>query len=134
MHPLAADGLLNTHSLRRGKQASNCATYGVNGIIKRPTSQQWQCRFKLPTGQWHVATTGTDQVEQAKQQAILIYETIRVRIALDLSAKTKTFKMLALEEMENMRQLMENKQGKRTYQDYAFAINRDFPLARNQVE
>ena len=97
---------------------------GELSLIKRTSSQQWQCRFKLPTGQWHVATTGTDQVEQAKQQAILIYETIRVRIALDLSAKTKTFKMLALEELENMRQLMENKQGKRTYQDYAFAINK----------
>lgn len=93
-------------------------------LIKRPNSRQWQCRFKLSTGQWHVATTGSDQIEQAKQQAVVIYETIRARIALDLSANTKTFKMLALEELANMRKLVENKTGKCTYKDYTFAINK----------
>lgn len=61
---------------------------GELALIKRPNSQQWQCRFKLPTGQWNVASTGTENIEQAKQQAIVIYETMRARIALDLFAKT----------------------------------------------
>ena len=92
-------------------------------LIKRPNSQQWQCRFKLVTGQWHVASTGTDQIEEAKQQAILIYETIRTRVELGLAPQTKTFKQVAEAELDNMRQEREKKQGKKAYRDYAATIN-----------
>lgn len=29
-------------------------------LFKRPKSHQWQCRFKLPNGQWHAASTATE--------------------------------------------------------------------------
>ena len=29
-------------------------------LYKRPNSYQWQCRFKLATGTWHSASTGSD--------------------------------------------------------------------------
>jgi len=35
-------------------------------VHKRPGSSQWQCRFKLANNKWHNATTGTDNIEQAK--------------------------------------------------------------------
>ena len=35
----------------------------LNGLLtlyRRPTSHQWQCRFKLSTGAWHSASTGDE--------------------------------------------------------------------------
>ena len=39
-------------------------------LYKRPHSHQWQCRFKLATGAWHSASTGSDQLAEATTQAI----------------------------------------------------------------
>jgi hypothetical protein len=38
---------------------------GLLTLYKRPNSHQWQCRFKLSTGAWHSASTGSDQVADA---------------------------------------------------------------------
>jgi len=93
-------------------------------LFKRPKSQQWQCRFKLPTGQWHVASTATEDLDVAQTQAISIYETVKIKISAGLAVTTKTFKQVALDEIANMAQAVHNKTGKRTYRDYAFAINK----------
>ena len=93
-------------------------------LFRRPNSSNWQCRFKLANGQWHAASTNTDDVNLAQTQAIAIYETIKVKIGSGLSAVTKTFKQVALDEIANMAQATHNKTGKRTYRDYAFAINK----------
>ena len=68
---------------------------GLLTLYRRPNSRQWQCRFKLSTGAWHSASTGSDQVAEATTQAIAIYETVKVKIASDLAIKTKTFRQLA---------------------------------------
>ena len=39
-------------------------------LYKRPHSHQWQCRFKLSTGAWHFASTGSDQVAEAELLSI----------------------------------------------------------------
>jgi len=72
---------------------------GLLTLYKRPNSQQWQCRFKLTTGSWHSASTGSDQLAEATTQAIAIYETVKVKIASDLAIKTKTFRQLATQEL-----------------------------------
>ena len=93
-------------------------------LFRRPNSNNWQCRFKLANGQWHSATTNTEDVSLAQTQAIAIYEAVKVKIGSGLSAVTKTFKQVALDEIANMAQAVHNKTGKRTYRDYAFAINK----------
>ena len=93
-------------------------------LFKRPTSRQWQCRFKLPNGQWHTASTATEDVSLAETQAISIYETVKVKIGTGLAVITKTFKQVAFDEIANMAQATDNKTGKRTYRDYTFAINK----------
>jgi len=93
-------------------------------LFKRPNSRQWQCRFKLANGQWHAASTNTEDVSLAQTQAIAIYEAVKVKVGSGLSTVTKTFKQVALDEIANMAQATDNKTGKRTYRDYTFAINK----------
>lgn len=93
-------------------------------LFRRANSSNWQCRFKLGNGQWHAASTNTEDVSLAQTQAIAIYEAVKVKIGSGLSAVTKTFKQVALDEIANMAQATHNKTGKRTYRDYTFAINK----------
>ena len=93
-------------------------------LFKRAHSINWQCRFKLPNGQWHAASTNTEDLDLAETQALAIYETVKVKIGAGLSAVTKTFKQVALDEIANMAQATHNLIGKRTYRDYTFAINK----------
>ena len=58
---------------------------GLLTLYKRPNSHQWQCRFKLSTGAWHSASTGSDQLAEATTQAIAIYEIVKVKLASDLA-------------------------------------------------
>ena len=93
-------------------------------LFRRAKSNKWQCRFKLPNGNWHAASTATEDVDVAQTQAISIYETVKIKIGAGLALTTKTFKQVALDEVANMTQATDNKTGKRTYRDYAFAINK----------
>ena len=93
-------------------------------LFKRPKSHQWQCRFKLPNGQWHAASTASEDLDIAQTQAVAIYETIKVKVGAGLAVVTKSFKQIALDELANMAQATDNKTGKRTYRDYTFAINK----------
>ena len=93
-------------------------------LFKRPKSQQWQCRFKLPNGEWHAASTATEDLDVAQTQAVAIYETVKIKVSAGLAVVTKTFKQVALDEIANMAQATDNKTGKRTYRDYTFAINK----------
>ena len=103
-----------THSLLKGKII----------LFRRPNSSNWQCRFKLGNGQWHAASTIIEDLDSAHNQAIAIYEAVKVKVGSGLSAVTKTFKQVALDEIANMAQATDNKTGKRTYRDYTFAINK----------
>lgn len=93
-------------------------------IYKRPKSSHWQCRFKLANGKWHSASTNTEVIEQAKIQAVSIYETAQIKINVGLSLTTKTFKQVALDELINMRSQLNAGVAKRAYRDYEFAINK----------
>ncbi|WP_286226802.1 MULTISPECIES: tyrosine-type recombinase/integrase [unclassified Polynucleobacter] len=93
-------------------------------LFKRSHSSKWQCRFKLPNGQWHSASTNTDDLVLAQTQAVVIYETIKIKVSAGLSPVTKTFRQVAADEIDRMAQAMNNQVGKRTYRDYTFAINK----------
>jgi len=91
---------------------------GLLTLYKRPNSHQWQCRFKLSTGAWHCASTGSDQVAEATTQAIAIYETVKVKIASDLAIKTRTFRQLATQELAMAARVVQANPNKRTHVDY----------------
>ena len=67
---------------------------GAVTLYKRHNSHQWQCRFKLPNGEWHAASTNTDNADLAQTQAVAIYETVKVKIGAGLGVVTKTFKVI----------------------------------------
>ena len=91
---------------------------GLLTLYKRPTSHQWQCRFKLSTGAWHSASTGSDQIAEATTQAIAIYETVKVKLASDLAIKTQTFRQLANQELAAAARVVHANPNKRTHVDY----------------
>jgi hypothetical protein len=49
---------------------------GLLTLYRRPNSSQWQCRFKLSTGAWHSASTGSDQIAEATTQAGRYVQTV----------------------------------------------------------
>jgi integrase len=71
-----------------------------------------------------VLSTGLDDLALAKPQAVTIYEAIIIRAEAGINPKTKTFKQVAELELANMTKAIQQKTGKRTYRDYAFAINK----------
>ena len=97
---------------------------GHLSLFRRPNSHKWQCRFKLPSGQWHVASTGCEAKDEAKQQAISIHAAIQARVKEGLAVTSRTFGQLAFEELENMRQKVAAGEGRRTYADYSFALKK----------
>ena len=93
-------------------------------VYRRPQSAQYQCRFKLANNKWHSASTGTTDIEQAKIQAVAIYETVKIKTDAGLAISTKTFKQIALDEIANMSSALANNTGRRCYRDYIFATNK----------
>ena len=93
-------------------------------LYKRLQSVQWQVRFKLANNKWHSTTTNTDDIEQAKINAIAIIETVKIKTDAGLAITTKTFKQIALDEIANMGRALDNNTGRRCYRDYIFAINK----------
>ena len=65
-------------------------------LFKRPKGHQWQCRFKLPNGQWHAASTATEDLDAAQTQAVAIYETVKVKVGAGLAVNLKTLEILCI--------------------------------------
>ncbi len=85
-------------------------------LFKRANSDHWQVRFKLTNGSWHSASTYSDQIAEASTRAISIYETVKVKIANDLSVVKKRFKAITFDEIESLKRLQSiSDQTKRDY-------------------
>ena len=97
---------------------------GQVAIFRRPNSNKWYCRFKLPNGQWYVVSTGQLHHEEAKRQSVVIYAQVQVKASQGLAIHSRSFGRLAMEELESMEQKALNGKGKVTYADYAFAIKK----------
>ncbi len=91
-------------------------------LFKRKKSQCWQSRFKVDTGQWHILSTGKEDFEEAKNQALQMYGLIQTKITLGLPLKERLFKDIANETLAEMREAKDKNMGKRTYRDYEFVI------------
>ena len=106
-------------------QADQTAT-----LYKRTQSSKWQVRFKLPTGNWHTASTGEINLNQAKPAGLEIQQRILSQLAAGESISKKTFGEVACEELAAMERAQGNKRAPTTYRDYIFAINKYLILNR----
>jgi integrase len=93
-------------------------------IYKRSQSQQWQCRFKLSNCKWHSASCATSDLEAAKQQAIVLYETVTLKVDAGLAIHVKTFGHIAREEIARLARIATTRQGERKYKDYLFILEK----------
>lgn len=93
-------------------------------LYRRLNSRQWQCRFKLDSGSWHQASTGSDQVAEATTRAISIYETVRAKVLSGEVVKNKNFKSLAKEELDILAKQIVGKKGLHTFKDFKFVAER----------
>ena len=100
-------------------QADHAAT-----LYKRPTSSNWQVRFRLPSGNWHAASTGEINLNQAKPAGLEIQQRVLAHLAGGESISKKTFGEVAEEEIAAMRRALDNSRAPKTYRDYTFAINK----------
>ena len=100
--------------------------HGLVSLFKRPDSSQWQCRFKLPNGQWHSMSTQQADLEAAKHEAVALYERVMTKVRQELSLKSKSFKKLAMEELADLARASAEGKGKSVYRDYTFVINKYF--------
>jgi len=60
----------------------------------------------------------------AKHEAVATYERVMARITQELSLKTKTFKLLAQDELQDLDIAIKEGRGKAIYKDYRFVINK----------
>ena len=93
-------------------------------LYKRPSSSRWQVRFKLPSGNWHAASTGEINLNQAKPAGLEIQQRVLAHLAGGESISKKTFGEVAEEEIAAMRRALDNSRAPKTYRDYTFAINK----------
>jgi integrase len=93
-------------------------------VYKRSQSAQWQCRFKLSNGKWHSASCATTDLESAKQQAIVLYETVKLKVDAGLAIHVKTFGHIAREEITRLARVATTRQAERKYKDYLFILEK----------
>jgi integrase len=93
-------------------------------VYKRSQSQQWQCRFKLSNGKLHSASCATTDLEAAKQQAIVLYATVKLKVDAGLAIHVKTFGQIAREEITRLARVATTRQAERKYKDYLFILEK----------
>ena len=64
---------------------------------------KWQSRFKLPSDNWHGASTGTTKLTDAKSTGIEIQQQVLTQLGAGESVPKKTFGEVAQEEIAAMR-------------------------------
>lgn len=128
----------NLKFLFQNSQLSDSETISVlDGevvLFKRPHSQYWQSRFKLENGQWHHASTGSDQIAEATTRSIAIYETVKAKISNGLPVTRRTFRRIAEDELTSLANLKNI--SNQTRNDYIYIItNYLIPFfGRHQVD
>ena len=93
-------------------------------VYKRSQSQQCQCRFKLSNSKWHSASCATTDLVAAKQQAIVLYETVKLKVDAGLAITVKTFGQIAREEITRLARIATTRQAERKYKDYLFILEK----------
>ena len=95
-------------------------------LDKRKNSSNWYARLTLPNGKRQVKSTGTDNLDEAREVALQLYYEVQARIKNKLPASTRKFKAVAEFAIERMREDLAVGTGKQAYNDYIAALNRYF--------
>lgn len=93
-------------------------------LDKRKNSNNWYARLTLDNGKRVVRSTGTAELEEAKEKARELYYEIKARIKNQLPAQTRKFKHVAQFAIERMQDELDAGTGKQAYKDYISALNR----------
>jgi site-specific recombinase XerD len=107
-------------------------SYGVESVQvhkklrldKRKGSNNWYARLTLQNGQRQVKSTGTDDLEKAKEVALGMYYDVQARLKNQLPANTRKFKHVAEFAVKRMQDDLAAGTGKQAYKDYISAINK----------
>ena len=74
----------------------------------REKSAYWQARFTMPNGEYIRLSTGHYDLEEAKVQSVILFETLKVKVRLGTPLRIKTFgdvARLVLKEIRGQYQL-----------------------------
>jgi hypothetical protein len=93
-------------------------------LDKRKGSNNWYARLTLQSGQRQVKSTGTDDLEKAKEVALELYYDVQARLKNQLPANTRKFKHVAGFAVKRMQDDLAAGTGKQAYKDYISAINK----------
>lgn len=83
----------------------------------------WQARIKLDTGEWYRRSTGTDDVEEAKDKALELFFVARDRSKSNLPQQTRRFRQLAQTVHRELEELRDTGNWKSVYGHYQKVIN-----------
>ncbi|WP_139834130.1 tyrosine-type recombinase/integrase [Marivita cryptomonadis] len=93
-------------------------------LDKRKGSNNWYARITLPNSKRDVKSTGTDDVEEAKEIALELYYETQARLKNKLPANTRKFKHVAEFAIKRMQDELDAGTGKIAYKDYISALQR----------
>ena len=94
-------------------------------VYRRPNTLHYQCRFKLSPDKWTRRTTGAASVEQAVANACALYDEARFRHRLGLAQVAQDIAHIARITCGELRQEIDKRQRKSSYNDYVRIIERD---------
>jgi len=90
----------------------------------REKSEYWQVRFLLPNKEFMRLSTGEYDLERAKTQAVILYETFKTKIKMGTPLRVKTFGDVARLVLKDIRTSKQQNKFKKTYRDYVFVIQK----------
>ena len=90
----------------------------------RPKSVYWQVRFLMPNKEYLRLSTGEYDLEKAKTQAVILYETIKTKIKMGTPLRIRTFGDVARLVLRDIRASKQQNKYKKTYRDYVFVIQK----------
>ena len=90
----------------------------------REKSEYWQVRFLLPNKEYMRLSTGEYDLERAKTQAVILYETFKTKIKMGTPLRVKTFGDVARLVLKDIRASKQQNKFKKTYRDYVFVIQK----------
>ena len=92
-------------------------------LYKRGKSSYWQAAIKLKNGKWERFSTGTDDIEAAKEKALKLFYGAEAKAENKLPQSTRRFRNVAKFTVERMQTEFEGGSGIVTYKDYIRVIN-----------
>ncbi len=90
----------------------------------REKSAYWQARFTMPNGAYIRLSTGHYDLEQAKIQSVILFETLKVKVRLGTPLRIKTFGDVARLVLKEIRASKQQNKHKKIYRDYVFVIQK----------